>query len=351
MPKITYQKVKDYIEFCNYELLSDEYISAHTKLEVKCPVGHIYKVTWNNFKNGRRCPYCCDKRRYSDNDVRELVEKEGYEWLDETHVPKNGITLRCPNDHIFNMKLDRFVLGNRCVQYYHDSMRYTYNYIKEQLEKEGYSLIDKEYFNSEELMEIECPVGHRFKMSWNHFKTGSRCHYCCKRGGISLEYSTIKNEIEKFEHTLLTEEYNNNQDQLTIKCSKGHIFQKMFLNFRNYPYCPICQRSFISSEPERQIREFIDGIGLKYVSNDRTKIINPNTKCKLELDFYFPELNKAIEFNGKYWHSLDEVKIRDNVKSEQCMINNIDLLIVEEQGYMDNKEEQLNKIGRFLTWY
>lgn len=42
----------------NYQLLSDNYISATSYLKWECPKGHIFNMTWNNFQNGKRCGEC-----------------------------------------------------------------------------------------------------------------------------------------------------------------------------------------------------------------------------------------------------------------------------------------------------
>jgi len=52
---------------------------------------------------------------------------------------------------------------------------------------------------------------------------------------------------------------------------------------------------------EQEIQEYAKSIyNDNIINNDRTIIINPITGHNLELDIYFPKLNKAIEFNGKY---------------------------------------------------
>ena len=56
--KLTYKYVKEYIESFRYTLLSTEYVNARTKLKVKCPHGHVYEVTFGNFKRGKRCKKC-----------------------------------------------------------------------------------------------------------------------------------------------------------------------------------------------------------------------------------------------------------------------------------------------------
>ncbi len=66
-------------------------------------------------------------------------------------------------------------------------------------------------------------------------------------------------------------------------------------------------------------------------------IVNPKTGNYLELDIFLPELNKAIEYNGIYWHSKENVKNRDKLKSTQCKNKGIDLLVIEESDWIKNK--------------
>ena len=40
--KHTYKKIKQYIELMECVLLSTEYKNTNTKLEIKCPEGHIF---------------------------------------------------------------------------------------------------------------------------------------------------------------------------------------------------------------------------------------------------------------------------------------------------------------------
>lgn len=77
--KLTYNYVKEYIEnFEGYKLLSTEYINNHEYLLVECPLGHIYKSSFNNFKTGKRCPHCAGNARKKGNDVYQEFIERGY---------------------------------------------------------------------------------------------------------------------------------------------------------------------------------------------------------------------------------------------------------------------------------
>lgn len=114
----SYEYVKKYIEEYGYKLLSGTYINNVTKLNVECPYGHTYKVRFADFKNrGERCPICnknSERLKYSD--VKLYIESEGYELLSDTYINNSTkLELKCPNGHIFSVKYNNFKCSNtRC---------------------------------------------------------------------------------------------------------------------------------------------------------------------------------------------------------------------------------------------
>lgn len=60
----TLKNIEHFIELNvkEYKLLSVKYINANSKLLFKCPKGHEFKMSWNNFKQGQRCPYCSNQK-------------------------------------------------------------------------------------------------------------------------------------------------------------------------------------------------------------------------------------------------------------------------------------------------
>lgn len=88
------------------------------------------------------------------------------------------------------------------------------------------------------------------------------------------------------------------------------------------------------SSGERDIRHWLDNHNIQYIQNNR-KTIKP-----YELDFYLPNLNIAIEFNGIYWHSeqiLNDDKYHFN-KFTRCKAINIKLIQIWEHDLIHKKE-------------
>ena len=285
--KHPYHYIKTTIEKENYKLLSKEYYNQRQKLEIQCPKGHKFLMDFNHFNSrGQRCPYCSGK------------------------------------------------------------MKLTYSFIKGEIEKENYKLLSKEYINAHTKLQIKCDKGHIYNVKWHNFKSGNRCPHCA--GKAKHTYSYIKEQIESVEgYKLLSKEYINKNTNMNIQCNKGHIYKANWGHFRGGTRCPYC--AGLTSKPEKELVKLIkENIGIDFIENDKSQIYNKNTKRYMELDLYFPSLNKAIEFNGVYWHSIEEVKQRDIIKQKICKEKGIDLFVIKEEKW-NNKDEYIKDIKYWLT--
>ena len=136
----------------------------------RCPICHYDKVA--------------KARRLSYDEVKEFVEKQGYTLLSKTYVKaKDKLTFMCPEGHIFEMTFCNFKTGNRCPQCYLLSKKEDYRIIESYVLKFGYKLISREYVDKRCILELECPEGHVFKMRSDQFKEGKRCPICKKSKG------------------------------------------------------------------------------------------------------------------------------------------------------------------------
>jgi len=206
------------------------------------------------------------------------------------------------------------------------------------------------------MLDVLCPNNHKWKTNWNRWYNGSRCRICSYESNIrnriqKHSYEHVKNIIElEPGYKLLTKRYEHVHMKLKIQCDKGHIYKARYWDFKSNNRCPDCCNSKHYSKGEKEILKIIRNLlpDEKIIPNDRNQIINPKTNCNLELDVYIPELEKAVEFNGKYWHNDDYSKYKDNQKQIQCKQKGIDLLVIEDIEWENNRREILKKIKNFV---
>ena len=135
---------------------------------------------------------------------------------------------------------------------------------------------------------------------------------------------------------------------MKVECPKGHQYEVTYNSFQQGIRCPVCWK-LGHSQCEKDCLDVVKYFtNESFIENDRTQIINPRTNQFLELDIYIPKLNKAIEFNGEYWHDNDYSKYKDNQKVKQCKEKDIDLMIIWYQDWVDDKEKQIEKLKDFF---
>lgn len=99
----------------NYLLLSSYYTNNKQKLETLCPRGHNYKVSLNSWNRGNRCARCVfDSRLISDETVARTVEVDGFSLVKYVPGTQSKIHLRCPVGHIYDTTFDNYQKGVRC---------------------------------------------------------------------------------------------------------------------------------------------------------------------------------------------------------------------------------------------
>ena len=346
--KHSFEYVKKYYGDRNYLYLSTTYTNALTKELVQCPEGHQYKVVFSSFQRGSRCPECAGNKKLTYEDVKNYFANGGYELLSKVYV--NALTklsIKCHEGHEYEVCFNSFKNGNRCPECA-GNKKLTYEFVKKYFESKSYIYLSTTYTNVVTKELVQCPEGHQYEVRFGNFKRGDRCAVCA--GNKKHDYEFVKKYFENDGYELLSKVYVNALTKLSVKCPSEHEHEVSFNSFKNSNRrCPICNNEKTSSKAEIEIQEFVKTLtNTVVICNDRSQILNPETGWFLELDIYLPDLKKAIEYNGTYWHSSKEAKIRDQMKIKQCKNLNIDLLIINEADYINNNKEILSKIKNFI---
>jgi len=204
--------------------------------------------------------------------------------------------------------------------------------------KYDYSLV--EYINNKTKIKIICPEHGVFEQTPHEHLSG---HGCCMCGGSKK--LSINNFIErsnkihdnKYDYSLV--EYKNNCTKVKICCPVHGIFEQIPNVHLLGSGCAKCNES----KGEKQISQILNNLNIEYIREHTFK------DCKyinlLEFDFYLPEFDCCVEFDGKQHfepvfgeEELQKTKIRDEIKNNYCRINDIYLLRI---SYKDNLKDKM----------
>ena len=236
--KLTYEFVKKQFEKEGYVLLTKNYINNKQKLNFICPNGHDHYICWSDWQQGVRCGYCAG--RYYDIDyIRQSFTEEGYGLLTTYYEGVNQyLEYECPNGHYNKITwLAWNKCHNRCPDCY-GNKKHTYVFIKSEFEKEGYTLLTTEYINSTQKLKYMCPEGHIHSISYTNWRSGYRCYYC--NGNVSPTIEFIRSEVIKEGYEVLSDKYENNRTHLDFKCPIGHRYKASWDSWQQGNRCKEC---------------------------------------------------------------------------------------------------------------
>lgn len=146
---------------------------------------------------------------------------------------------------------------------------------------------------------------------------------------------------EKYDYSLV--EYKNRIKKVKIICPLHGVFEQYpHIHYRGV--CPKCNESV----GERTIRLFLEMKHINYLK--QFKFNNCRNILPLPFDFYLPDLNICVEYDGRYhfeiieqWGGINNliyVQKNDEIKNNYCKENNIKLIRIKY-------DENVNEILQF----
>lgn len=197
-------------------------------------------------------------------------------------------------------------------------------------------------------------------LKYSKYENNEDCQVCRSlKNNKKIFFADIKQWFEDENWTVLsTEDDYKSQNSTPIHCicPSGHEQWKSVRKWRVGRRCPYCT----TSGPKLEVRKFIEGLGYKVSFNNRSILDGK------ELDFYFPYLNKAIEFNGDYWHCnynmypstyynahkgiyANDLWVVDGIKKRMCKKKDIELSTIWENDWKWYTDDAKRNIVEFLN--
>ncbi len=218
-----------------------------------------------------------------------------------------------------------------------------------------YEYFEQTYVNSKTKIKIRCPDHGIFsQIPFDHLK-GKNCEKC----GINIRqikqtkpYSKFIEEVKLIhgdKYQYLEETYVNDSIKMTIICSIHGHFNQSPNNHLQGKGCPGCKES----KGEKVIGKFLDFHNIKCIR--QFKFPECKNILPLPFDFYLPDLNMCIEYDGiqhykpiEKWggnNYLVEIQKNDQIKSLYCFQNNIGLLRISYKDFKNIEIILKSKLG------
>jgi len=278
----------------------------------------------------------------------KLIHGDRYDYSLVDYINnRTKVKIICKKHGEFKQNAASHLSGFNCPDCYFDSKILTTEEFIEKsklihIDKYNYSLVN--YKHNRSKIKIICNKCYEtFEQRPYLHLNGYGCQKC---GNVKLttEEFIEKSKLihgDKYDYSLVN--YINSQKQVKIICKKcGEIFEQK----PNYHLCNHgCQNCF-SSKGEIKIKLLLEDININYQTQKSFK--NCINIKPLRFDFFLPDYNVCIEYDGKqHYISVNRfggdknfklTQLRDNIKNKYCKENNIRLIRIR---YDENIEERL----------
>lgn len=200
------------------------------------------------------------------------------------------------------------------------------------------------YISMRKKIIITCPTHGDFtQIASSHIIHKQNCPICAKTKLNTAKLIGRFKNVHKDKYDYSKVEYTGKSCYVNIICKKHGVFSQRYDSHSKGHGCHRCSESI----GETTIKNFLLCKVFKF---EQQKTFNECKHIKLlPFDFYLPEFNVCIEYNGlqhykavDYWggmEGLKKQKLRDKIKMEYCKNNNIPLIIIK---YNDDINESLN---------
>lgn len=274
-----------------------EYINIDTPIEICCKIhGAFLQTPHNHIHDRNGCPKCARGIIPQDIFIEQIITIHGdkFNFPDEYNGINTKINFECKKHGLF-LQTPRGILGG-----------------------------------------VGCPDCKLDKFLENFIKRGKEIHE------------------NKYDYSLITE-YKDRLTKMPIICPYHGVYYR---NVEDHIYCERGCEICVETRGEKEIRIFLEKNNINYIPQhkfDGCRGIKNNKT--LEFDFYLPELNLCIEYNGiqhyeytEYFHKTPENfeyrKTLDQIKIDYCKNNNISLLIIRyDEEILSVLKEQLLKLN------
>jgi len=347
----------------DYSLVN--YINNRTEVKIVCLIHGEFEQQPDSHLRGRGCPICSGNLKSNTNEFIEKANKihgNKYDYSKVDYINRQtDVIIICSQHGEFTQVPKSHLIGKGCSKCNGGVKINTNEFVEKAKNVHGdkYDYTKVVYINNTTDIIIICPKHGEFIQKPNSHIDGCGCSLCngskCNKDIFIEKAKKVHGDKYDYSNGI----YISNRNEIEIICSKhGSFFQNASNHLRGRG-CPKCK----CSNGEQQIINYLTNNNIKF---EHQKKFNDcvGKKYKLPFDFYLPDLNIIIEYDGKQHFELvkfnkltpdDEALIEfinlkqtDKIKDEYCKNNNIRLIripytVKNIEEFLKNNLENINK--------
>lgn len=325
------------------------------KYIAKC--GHENTLTYQSFRSGsgRVCKVCHKRhprKRMTIYEIEKEYKDEGCQLISqEFNSVKDSLEYICRCGHRHSMPYYCFHRGQgRMCPDCSGNKKKTLEQVREIFLKEGCRLLSDSYkWNRQKLTYIaQCGHKHTIKASAFFEGEGRLCPECQTDTNSRARRKFTQKEFEDIFNSrgckLLSKDITTaSRAEYIAACGHKNEMAVVYFLQGQGTVCHECYKKNVS-KGESQIKEVLIELGIKFKAQYRIKT---DSSWYQRLDFYLPDFNAAIEFNGKqhyeespFFHNNDRNGMafshqieRDERKRKWCKDNGVELIEIDSRRW------------------
>jgi hypothetical protein len=350
-----------------YDYRKVNYVDAHKKVIIICPLHGEFEQKAYSHLQSKGCDKCGIEKitQSRRSNTQEFIEKANkihnnkydYSLVEYGKNNRTKVTIICPFHGDFEQIPNTHLSGGGCLDCCDKKKKNTQIFIQKAKAKHGdkYDYRKVNYVDAHKKVIIICPLHGEFEQKPSSHYYSNGCDKC-GRETVSLNLrSTPEQFIEqankihnnKYDYSLV--EYGkNNRTKVTIICPIHGDFEQAPDPHLRGSGCLKCNES----KGEKAVENFLTQFGKSFEREYKFKFCK-NERC-LPFDFYLPEDNLCIEYQGEQhyyavkWSNkmsdedckklFEKTTKRDQIKVKYCKEKGISLLTISYKHF-DNIED------------
>lgn len=347
-----------------YDYTNVDWKDIKTKVKILCPEHGFFYQTPDSHLGGQGCPVCGDieqglNQRIPKTEFLKFAEEVHGDYYDYSQMDYQGLSKKikiiCPEHGEFYQTANSHINQKHgCPMCAGNVKRTTETFIDAALKvhpnKYDYSKV--QYKSNHSPIKIICPKHGEFIQSPASHLGGAGCVQCSIEKNADLFRLPLETFIEKSnefhngKYDYSKVEYVNGATPVEIICPKHGSFHQIPRNHMVGVGCPYCNES----KGEKYLDNLLSSIGLEFIRQhkfiDCTNTLKGRKCRRLPFDFYLPEKNVLIEYDGKQHfepvsrfggeEGFKRIKFTDGLKNIYAAENGIKLIRIP---YTMSREE------------